>query len=400
MVSPAKARRIRTLDAEGFARLVWDSNRIWTKAGRLLHGVGQEAMDQKLCVVPRIAEELVPGVAVNDLVGTLEDMRRAWSNPQRVAFWGRHETVEPETALKWRTWRIEEWLREDSIHELLLLDAEQEAKAREFLKETGKRNLLKHGDQSTAPRVPDVQILCQAAALGEKVVMTENFRSINHIGVNAWARELKRRGEFQGLRLIERPSRVLETWCEDHPGWMLRCVMAAAWPDDGLGTTLEVENATRTFASNMGEHELAPLGVHALSELEMESDIASVVEAVRRGMPSAAHEAEARSPNGTHGSRRNWRETAPGKPKDPAQGWRLQCDKAWFTILWREKDGTETEVEKVPTTNRKRIIEALTSRKIEVEGLPKHGGNAGGGFAAALNATINEELARQQSRSR
>ena len=59
-MNPGKARRIRTLDEEGFSKLVWDSNRVWSSASRRLHGAGQEMMGQNLCIVPRIAQELVP----------------------------------------------------------------------------------------------------------------------------------------------------------------------------------------------------------------------------------------------------------------------------------------------------------------------------------------------------
>ena len=80
-MNPGKAKRIRTLDEEGFSKLVWDSNRVWSSASRRLHGTGQEMMGQNLCIVPRIAQELVPGVAVEDLQGTLDDMKRAWDGP-------------------------------------------------------------------------------------------------------------------------------------------------------------------------------------------------------------------------------------------------------------------------------------------------------------------------------
>ena len=396
-MNPGKAKRIRTLDEEGFSKLVWDSNRVWSSASRRLHGAGQEMIGQNLCIVPRIAQELVPGVAVEDLQGTLDDMKRAWTDPQRMRHWGRNDQMEPETALKWRIWWVEEWHRPDSIHELLTLDAEAQAKARTLLAETGRRTLLKEGRQSLAPRTADVQILCEAAALGEKVVMTENFRSINHVGVNAWARELHRRGEFRGRRLIERPSQVLEAWCVDHPGWMLRCVMAAAW--DAHGATLTAESATRGFAQRMGEQELAPLGVHALCELEVEPDIAEVANEIRATAPWKVHQAEARSPTGEIGARRNWYEDEEGVDTQPKRRWVLNVDKRWFQIVEQGIDG-ETIVAKIPTGDRAAIVEALVERGIEVEGLPQHHGQTGGGFAAALSATIDEELERQRSQTR
>ena len=395
-MNPAKSRRIRTLDEEGFSKLVWDSNRVWSSASRRLHGAGQEMMNQNLYVVPRIAQELVPGVAVEDLQGTLDDMRRAWADPQRMRHWGRNDELEPETALKWRIWWVEEWLRTDSIHELLTLDTEAQAKARTLLAETGERTLLKEGRQSLAPRTADVQILCEAAALGEKVVMTENFRSINHIGVNAWARELHRRGEFRGRRLIERPSRVLEAWCEDHPGWMLRCVMAAAWSADGA--TLSAESATRAFAERMGEQELAPLGVHALCELEVEPDIAAVTSEIRAAAPWKVHQAEARSPAGEIGARRNWYEDEESVDTPPKRRYVLKVDKQWFEIIKEGEDGG-TVVAKIPTRDRAAIVKALVEKRIEVEGLPQHQGRTGGGFAAALATTIDEELERQRSQT-
>ena len=252
-------------------------------------------------------------------------------------------------------------------------------------------------DSRSAPRTADVQILCEAAALGEKVVMTENFRSINHVGVNAWARELHRRGEFRGRRLIERPSQVLETWCVDHPGWMLRCVMAAAW--DAHGATLTAESATRGFAQRMGEQELAPLGVHALCELEVEPDIAEVANEIRATAPWKVHQAEARSPTGEIGARRNWYEDEEGVDTQPKRRWVLNVDKRWFQIVEQGIDG-ETIVAKIPTGDRAAIVEALVERGIEVEGLPQHHGQTGGGFAAALSVTIDEELERQRSQTR
>ena len=101
-----------------------------------------------------------------------------------------------------------------------------------------------------------------------------------------------------------------------------------------------------------------------------------------------------------------WPRTQLGQTRDSVRDaidlprWRLYVSQQMFRIEENQSGSDHMVVDQIPVNERRRIIETLIERNIEVQGPPPHGGSQGGatlGFSDAMNALIDEELVNAQA---
>ena len=399
------------LEDISWARLVWDTNRLRKGAQRTFHASAQERAGAAIVVTERAATELAGLIDPHDIKGSLDRAYALTGDPEAVApRLGRHGIRDLAGYIRINIWWAEEWLRPDSPYEVRALDGDERARANELLAHLGRSHVFPNRTAETIGAEADAVILCEAAALGRRYVMTENMTEA--IAIGQWTREIREAGLIDQDAIVLRADEALRDWCVAHPGYACEAVATAFWPRNEDASALEVEARVRDMLGPLTGRRanlepplegarLVEVAAAAQRELAQANDWAGWVDDMRKTLPRKTRNADRRHPAHPDNTERSWS----GPTEDQAmaeerQRWKLATGEHGTVIKELGPDGAYRAAKTFPAGAEQAVADFLVEQDIEVGGMPRHGGRreTSGGFSAAVVNEIREARARTRSR--
>ena len=251
---------------------------------RKLHAALAEIAGRKVLVPPTVATELAPLVAPEGLnVRTSEAEQLLKANPQLGK--SRRREVEQQA------WWASVWRDDKSPYGIIQLTEEQREltnQLRKSLPVTGFRN-AKAGYVADHR---DARIVAESMAVGAKVLLTSNLRSIEHDAVNAWAVANGPRFGLRAEAVVHEADGVLTAQAQGRDGRdrLVQAGLMACWPlDDRTAADAIIDAATsRIRKASQQSGRLPETGAVLVDALQDKDRARELVERVRQGLPSAA----------------------------------------------------------------------------------------------------------------
>ena len=273
--------------------ILYDTSELLRPMPRVLHAALMEVCGNKVRVSPKVAQELAQRGAVqsrNAPFSVAEDLLRPGAPP---------EEEERRAELEQQAWWAAEWRDPKSPYEKLALSPEQ----RQL-----QRTLLAHITRDCFPVVtpqlladnPDTQIICETIALGGKMLLTSNIRTIDHIEVNRWAVENAPRFGFHPEPVIFQADAQIVRWTESRVNaerW-IQAGMLVSWPGGADADPDRVLSATRDRIGKLAATDwpLPDACGRLLNELDRHPNPRRLVEQTRGRLPSATLASEQQHP--------------------------------------------------------------------------------------------------------
>ena len=270
-----------------------DSNRLSRETDRRLHAADAENAGVAVQVPPRVASELARGVIVGAWHESREIADKSEAAAQRVGDASRILDARKDK------WWADLWSEYDGLYRVRALDQEQKAKAGRLLEEDGMdRKAFPGWEEGSFDEHNDAVIVAEVLALGGKLFITSDTRSIDHALLNGWTeRNRNRFGLTVGLVACE----VDETYY----GWanaahgedvMMRACIAAYWPGTAQADFEEVKESTEQGISALGRGHLPKFAGRMSVALERKDNVVRQVHEVRKNLPARMLAAERKRP--------------------------------------------------------------------------------------------------------
>ena len=396
-------------DAEGNDRgstLVWDTSTLRKGLQRQIFSSLMEMSGWQVMIVEQTARELAPLVDPKAPANGLKALYAGFDDPEPI----RHALVyrsDPRTSIKHQIWWAEELARPDGLYRTVVLDEAATARYDTLMDSFCAARALPNLTEDEVREHPDAISICKAAAIDGKIIVSpdQDFQA-DRLAANAWAVAQHRAGALNQPMIVTRPERELEDWCATDPHHVLRSIIGAGWPSDPQATRPTIEARLDTLFENMAKVDyLRSTATFCRQLYTNHAEPSQLIEEVRANLPVRARAADARHPANPENTARNWAEPDEAvRPTAELPRWRLYVTTDRFHIEENRSGNNYTPVEEIPIRDRQRIIKALIDRRIEVQGMPTHGGSlrqgGSGGFVVAMNSLIDEELAKSRARTR
>ena len=402
------------LESIGWSRLVWDTNRLRRGTQRSFHASAQERAGAATTVTERAAQELAGLIDPHDIEGSLERAYAAYTAPETVAHKLRRVGIRNvEQYIRMNIWWAEEWLRPDSPYDVRTLNEEERDKANELLNHLGNARVFSRHTAETIANEADAVIICEAAALGRRYVITENMHEA--IGIGQWTLEVQHEGLIDQDAVVVYADTAWREWCITHPGYACEAVATAFWPQNDNASALEVEqNMRRVIGTLQGETpsetprekqpplqgaRLVEVAATAKRELERANDWPGWVERMRTTLPHKTRNADRRHPAHPANAGRDWSKPTQDQAKlQKLRKWKITTEDNATIIEELGHEGSYQTAKVFPLGSEQAVGEFLVEHDIEVDGLPDHGGRheTSGRFCAALTNAILEQQARRR----
>ena len=403
------------LESVAWSRLVWDTNRLRKGTQRAFHASAQERAGAATVVTERAAQELAGLIDPHDIGESLERAYAAYAAPETVAHRLHRVGIRNvEQYIRMNIWWAEEWLRPDSPYEVRTLNEDERDKANELLRHLGEARVFSKHTVETIANEPDAVIICEAAALGRRYVLTENMNEA--IGVGQWTRQIQHDGLIDQDSVVIYADSALREWCVAHPGYACEAVATAFWPRNENAGALEVDRHMRRMieileddtSSESRDNKTPPLqaarlvevAAAAKRELDQTNDWAGWVEQMRTTLPHKTRNADERHPAHPANTRRDWSRPTQDQAKlRTLRRWRITTQDKATIIEELGHEGSYRTAKVFPQGSEQAVGEFLVEHDIKVNGLPPHGGRheTSGRFCAALTNAIFEQRARSRT---
>lgn len=280
---------------------VVDTSELMRPTQRKLHAAWCELAGRPVLAPPSVARELAPLGADPTAI----DGRSAAEALLR--------NLRPDTGarriaeLQVQAWWAEMWRAPGSPYRIVSLDEKQEELADRLLLAIDRRCF-----PTTAPgdieQHPDARIVCESVALGARMLLTSNLRSIDRVEVNRWAVDNGARYGFKPEPVLYQAGATFVGWTEDRAGlerW-IQAGLLACWPEEDdapARTVIERTLAGITAMTHGSGDKLPEAGARLINGLEQHPDPVDLVERTRRLFPSATVRTDRQHPTYPHGGR-------------------------------------------------------------------------------------------------
>lgn len=292
-----------------------DTSELKRPMQRKLHAAWCELHNRQVLAPPSVAGELAPLAA--DTI---------WSGGKSAA-----ETLlddanlpgERRAELLQQAWWAEMWRNTSSPYRIVQLSNEQQTLASRLVTEIDAR-CFPTTDPDDIGDHPDARIVCESMALGAKMLLTSNMRTIDHIEVNNWATENGERLGFNAEPVLFQADATLAEWTSkpaDLERWM-QAGFLACWPQDDKASAKEVIQRTLNGISAMARGsggKLTMTSERLINGLENHPDPIGLVERTRVRLPSPTIETDRTHPS--YPLRRHSQPVSPPRAPDPASGY-------------------------------------------------------------------------------
>ncbi len=259
-----------------------DTSELKRPMQRKLHAAWRELHNRQVLAPPSVARELAPLAA--DTI---------WSRRKSAA-----ETLlddadlpgERRAELLQQAWWARMWRNTSSPYRIVPLSTEQQTLASELITEIDAR-CFPTTDPDDIGDHADARIVCESMALGAKMLLTSNMRTIDHIEVNNWATENGERLGFNPEPVLFQADATLSEWTSkpaDLEQW-IQAGFLACWPHDDKASAKEVIERTLDGISAMARGsggKLTMTSARLINGLENHPDPIRLVERTRARLPS------------------------------------------------------------------------------------------------------------------
>ena len=261
-----------------------DTSELKRPTQRKLHAAWCELHKRQVLAPPSVARELAPLAA--DTI---------WSGKKSAA-----ETLlelddanvpgERRAELLQQAWWARMWRNVSSPYRIIQLDTGQQALASTLINEIDTR-CFPTTDPDDIGDHADARIVCESLALGAKMLLTSNMRTIDHVEVNNWATENGDRLGFKPEPVLYQADAMLTEWTStraDLERW-IQAGFLACWPHDDKAPARDVIQRTLTGLSAMARGsggKLTMASERLINGLENHPDPTGLVERTRERLPS------------------------------------------------------------------------------------------------------------------
>ena len=263
--------------------ILLDTTELLRVMPRKLHAAWAELCGTKARMPPAVADELAP-------VGVLQSMTTALSVAE--------ELLQPDAPaldderrqqLERQAWWASMWRDPASPYEKLELTPEQR-ELHTMLLSNLPRECFPTANPLLLADNRDTQIVGETLALGGKMLLTSNMRTIDHIRLNEWAVDNGSRFGFKPEPVVFQADDQLVRWTRSPAArerW-IQAGMIASWPVRDEASAVQVIRATvqhiGTLVRTGGP--LPNASARLLNELENHPNPVDLVERTRRRFPS------------------------------------------------------------------------------------------------------------------
>ena len=278
--------------------IVVDTSELRRPVQRKLHAAWWELADQQVLATRTVANELAPlgadPTAVNGR--SAADALLASAGPET--------SEERLNEVEQQAWWATMWRSPDSPYRIVPLTEEQEGLTRRLLEKIDRR-CFPTTDPGDIDRSGDARIVCEAAAIGAKMLLTSNMRTIDRTEVNRWAVE---NGEALGFKpepVLFHADATLVSWTTE-PAQLERWIQAgmmACWPRDDDAPTMTIIDRTLKGIGAMSRGtggKLQDAAARLVNGLEQHADPEGLVQRTRARLPSATIETDRFHPTYPH----------------------------------------------------------------------------------------------------
>ena len=291
-----------------------DTSELKRPMQRKLHAAWCELHDQQVLAPPGVARELAPLAA--DTI---------WSEKKSAA-----ETLledanvprERRGELLQQAWWAQMWRSTSSPYRVIQLNTKQQALASTIITEIDAR-CFPTTDPDDIGDHADAKIICESMALGAKMLLTSNMRTIDHVEVNNWATENGQRLGFRAEPVLFQADATLTEWTS-RPADLERWIQAgfiACWPYEDKASAKEVIQQTLNGISAMARGSGGKLRMSSerlVNGLEAHPDPIRLVERTRARLPSQTIQTDRTHPS--YPLRHHSQPETPPRAPNPASG--------------------------------------------------------------------------------
>ncbi len=281
-----------------------DMSELMRPTQRKLHAAWQELQDRQVLATPSVARELAPLAVDVAWMGGPSDAE----NRLRAA--GSSLPKRRQSELRLQAWWGRMWADGNSPYRIVALTPEQEELA-ERIRTVIDPACFPNTDPEDIPGLGDAAIVSESMALGAKLLLTSDLRSIDHIEVNRWTVDHGAEWGIRAEEILHDADLTFLNWTRTPAGlerW-IQAGLLACWPSPDNAPAGEVLDSTEDGIRRMthgdgGKLRLA--GQRLLNGLRKHPDPDGLVERTRGLLPSATVESDRRHPTYPHRPSRAW----------------------------------------------------------------------------------------------
>ena len=274
--------------------IVVDTSELKRPTQRKLHAALWELQRQRVRATPEVARELAPEASPTiELGGESFAERLLRTERERLS-------TKRIGQLRQQAWWAEEWRNGGSPYEIVILSNAEEELREEILAKIDPR-CFPNTDADDIPDLHDATIVAESLAIGSKMLLTSNLRTIDRVEVNEWAKANGDRIGFNAEDVLYPADATLVEWTRSTEGlerW-IQAGMLACWPRDNEASARQVIQATRAGIEAMSRGtggKLVSAAERLLNGIEQHRDPVALVERTRATFPSATVESDRRHP--------------------------------------------------------------------------------------------------------
>ena len=275
-----------------------DTSELMRPTQRKLHAAWQELQGRQVLATPSVARELA------SLAVDVPWMGRPSDAENRLRAGGSRLPKRRENELRQQAWWGEMWADGKSPYRIVTLTPEQEELA-ERIRTVIDPACFPNTDPEDIPDLGDASIVSESMALGAKLLLTSDLRSIDHIEVNRWTVEHGTEWGIPAEETLHDADLTFLNWTKT-PAELERWIQAgllACWPAANNALAGEVLDRIEEGIGRMTHGDggkLRHAGQRLLNGLRKHPDPDGLVERTRRLLPSPTVESDRRHPTYPH----------------------------------------------------------------------------------------------------
>lgn len=266
----------------------FDQNRIGPQSDRRLHAADIERVGGQVQIVPAVAERLAP------LAQTLN-----WPWSKRVLEEALKQATEEGdqrqcTNIRRQRWWVEQWSRKDGLYTVRKLQPAERQIRDEVLGPSGMPAGCFPTIQGEVADENDARIVAEVLAVGGRMIITSNMKSMDHIQLNAWVKANQNRFGWHMDRLLYEADELFSGWLETIEGRraMTRSCLAAFWPEDEHASRTDIKYEVEDALGRLEEGHLPKFSRGILNYLERATDMERLLAEVRGNLPERMRQGE------------------------------------------------------------------------------------------------------------
>ena len=222
----------------------------------------------------------------------------AYRNLVEVALRDNENTLSTERReeLKRQVWWGRMWQDPESPYQVVTLTTGQQELAGR-LRTRISPNCFPTTDPADIPNLTDARIVTESLALGAKLLLTSNLRTIDRFEVNRWVIEHGERFGIRAEQVVYSADDAITEWTAE-PEKLERWIQAgflACWPESDKADATEVIESTIASIEALWRGDggkLPQAAARLLNGLDKHPDPVALVERTRQGLPSRTVESD------------------------------------------------------------------------------------------------------------